>query len=479
MSIIRKIIFSSLDMQEPTKILLVWLGFIFVGLIVEYLYRKFPTTSGSGIPQVKALLMGKLDYKKWLNEFFAKFSGGLLGIGAGLSLGREGPSVQLGSYIAYGVSKTFKQDTVDRNYLLSSGASAGLAGAFGAPLAGVMFSIEELYRYLSGKLLICIFLASIVSDFTSRRFFGIATAFHMNIRYSLAKGPYLQFALYIILGLLIACLGKLFTYSLTKSQDVFSGIKISKTIKVAFVMSLSFVLCMILPDVTGGGHALIEHLVEHRFSIGFLVTIFIIKLFFTTICYSTGFAGGIFLPMLVLGALAGKIFAEITGLFMDVPNFLELHFIVLGMAAFFVSVVRAPITGSILILEMTGSFELLLALATISAVSYLFTEKLKLEPVYEILYERMKKHEEEDEEPKQNKTLITLTVMSESLLEGKMISEVLWPEDVLVVSLIRSGIEKIPKGRTQILAGDSLILLLPENKVATVKEQLLKTSMAP
>lgn len=69
---------------------------------------------------------------------------------------------------------------------------------------------------------------------------------------------------------------------------------------------------------------------------------------------------------------------------MDVPNFLELHFIVLGMAAFFVSVVRAPITGSILILEMTGSFELLL-IATISAVSYLFTEKLKLEPVYEIL----------------------------------------------------------------------------------------------
>lgn len=480
MSFIREIIFS--DMKHiSVKFFIVWFVFIFIGVLVDYLYRKFPTTSGSGIPQVKAMLLAKMDYKKWLQEFFAKFFAGLMGIGAGLSLGREGPSVQLGSYIAYGVSKIFKRDMTDRNYLLTGGASAGLAGAFGAPLAGVMFSIEELYRFINGKLLVCIFLASIVSDFTGRRFFGIETAFDMNVTYSLELGAYLQFALYILLAVIVSFLGKLFTFCLLKSQDIFKNIKFNRLIKVSFVMSLSFFLCIFFPMVTGGGHSLIEKLTNIKFGIGFLVLIFIIKLLFTTISYSTGFAGGIFLPMLVLGAIVGKLFAEVISLFIDFPNIIEMHFIVLAMAAFFVAVVRAPITGSILILEMTGSFELLLALATVSAVAYLITEGLHLEPVYEILYQRMNKDEIEektDEHSLNEKTLITLTVMSESILEGKMISQILWPEDVLVVSLIRAGVEKIPKGRTVMMAGDGLVLLLPKNRVAAVKEQLLENSMS-
>lgn len=476
---IRHLVFTD-NKADPTKLFLIWIGFILVGIIVDYLYRKYPTTSGSGIPQVKALLMDKMDYKKWYNEFIAKFVGGLLGIGAGLSLGREGPSVQLGSYIAYGIAKIFKRDKVDRNYLLSGGASAGLAGAFGAPLAGVMFSIEELHGYLNGKLLMCIFLASVVSDFTSRRFFGIATAFDFHVLYSLALGPFVQFFLYILLAIIVAFLGKLFTYCLIKSQDIFVKIKTKRIIKISFIMSLSFLLCLFFPLATGGGHDLVEDLTRIKFGISLLILIFIIKLFFTTISYATGFAGGIFLPMLVLGAIAGKLFSEVTSLFIDAPNYLEMHFIVLAMAAFFVAVVRAPVTGTILILEMTGSFDLLLAISTVSAISYLITDALKLEPVYEILYSRMKKEEsqEEKEEHKilKKKTLITITVMSESLLAGKKISEVLWPKDVLVVSLIRAGVEKIPKGRTEIMAGDSLILLLPECRVLDVKEKLLKSS---
>lgn len=468
---------SALKEIPQEIIIVVFICFILVGLIVDYLYKKYPTTSGSGIPQVKALILGKLNYKNWWQEFIAKFVGGFLGIGAGLSLGREGPSVQLGSYLGFGISKILKQDTVNRNYLVTAGASAGLAGAFGAPLAGVMFSIEELHRYISTKMLICIFLSSIFADFTGRRFFGIATSFHLDVKYEVIIGPYLQFFLYILLAIVVAFLGKLFTYCLIKSQDLFAGLKVSRTIKISVIMSIAFLLCNFLPEVTGGGHSLVEEISHTSFSVRFLVLIFIVKLLFTTTSYSTGFAGGIFLPMLVLGALSGKIFSTFLSLFMEIPHFLELNFIVLGMAAFFVAVVRAPITGTILILEMTGSFGLLLALSTVSAISFLITEKLKLEPIYEILYERMKKDDDEESKNKSGKTLITLTVMSESLLEGKMVSEIMWPEDVLVVSIIRSGVEKIPKGRTQILAGDSLVLLLPENKVSEVKEKILRDSM--
>ena len=193
--IFRKAYFSDVSLNNPVSLLKVWLIFIAVGLIVNYLFKKFPKTSGSGIPQVKGLILGRINYNNWFFELLAKFVAGVLGIGAGLSLGREGPSVQLGSYVGYGISKIFKKDTVERNYLLTSGSSAGLSGAFGAPLAGVMFSIEEIHKYLSGKLLICAFVSSIAADFVGRRVFGVQTSFDIAIKYPLAINPYFQFIL--------------------------------------------------------------------------------------------------------------------------------------------------------------------------------------------------------------------------------------------------------------------------------------------
>ena len=206
--IIRREYFSEVNLNNPMALLKVWVLFIVVGLIVNYLFKKFPKTSGSGIPQVKGLILGRIDYKNWFFELISKFVAGVLGIGAGLSLGREGPSVQLGSYVGYGTSKLLKTDTVERNYLLTSGSSAGLSGAFGAPLAGVMFSIEEIHKYLSGKLLICAFVSSIAADFVGRRMFGVQTSFDIAIKYPLPINPYFQFFLYIIFGIIIAFFGK-------------------------------------------------------------------------------------------------------------------------------------------------------------------------------------------------------------------------------------------------------------------------------
>ena len=472
--IIRREYFSEVNLNNPMALLKAWALFIGIGLIVNYLFKKFPKTSGSGIPQVKGLILGRIDYKNWFFELISKFVAGVLGIGAGLSLGREGPSVQLGSYVGYGVSKLFKKDTVERNYLLTSGSSAGLSGAFGAPLAGVMFSIEEIHKYLSGKLLICAFVSSIAADFVGRRVFGVQTSFDIVIKYPLDINPYFQFFLYIIFGVIIAFFGKLFTVSLVKSQDIFNGIKLPREIKVCFVMTISFILCFVLPEVTGGGHDLVESLIHQKAIIYTLIIIFIAKLFFTSISYATGFAGGIFLPMLVLGAIIGKIFGECLDLFAATGADFTVHWIVLGMAAYFVAVVRAPITGVILILEMTGSFHLLLALTTVSVVSFYVTELLGQQPIYDILYDRMKKDDNLVDEENQEKVTIELPVMAESLLDGKAISEIIWPEEVLIIAIIRNGVEKIPKGRTVMMAGDILVLLLPEKIVGEVKESLMK-----
>lgn len=469
----RKNIFSDISLDKPISLIKIWLIFISIGFIVDFLYKKYPRTSGSGIPQVKGLILGKIDYKNWFQELISKFVAGILGIGAGLSLGREGPSVQLGSYFAYGLSKIFKKDIKDRNYLITSGASAGLAGAFGAPMAGVIFSIEEIHRYLSGKLLICVFLASIAADFVGRRFFGVQTAFNIAIKYPLDINPYFQFSLYLIFGIIIAFFGKLFTFTLIKTQDVFNNIKLPRYIKIIAVMTLSFIFCIVLPEVTGGGHDLAESLVRKKILLGTLGIIFIIKLLFTAISYATGFAGGIFLPMLVLGAIIGKIFGEALDILWLTGPDLTVHFVVLGMAAYFVSVVRAPITGAILILEMTGSFHLLLAITTVSIVAFYATELLGQHPIYDILYSRMKKDDCNDIEKNKKKTIIKIPVMEGSELERKTISEISCPEGMLIISIIRNENEEIPNGKTLIQAGDVLVLLLPEDRVAEIKEEIL------
>lgn len=463
------------SLSEGTlTIFFIWISFILIGLIVDYISKKYPKISGSGIPQVKGILLRKLDYVNWLQELIAKFIAGLMSIGAGLSLGREGPSVQLGSYIGFGITKIFKKDSIEKKYLVTSGSSAGLAGAFGAPLSGVMFALEELHKYISAKLLICTFLASIASDFVGRRMFGMETSFNLIANYPKNINPYYQFILYIILGIVIAFFGKLFTLTLIKVQDKFKELKISRWIKISFVMSTSLLFCYFLPEVTGGGHELVEEMAGGNRTIQLLIIIFLAKLFFTALCYATGFAGGIFLPMLVLGAIIGKIYGLTLIKYLGVGLDFVPHFMVLGMAGYFVAVVRAPITGAVLILEMTGNFDHLLALVTVSVVAYYVTELLGLEPIYEILFKRMPKDTPMKEEDSGKKTIITVPVMAESELDGKTISEIKWAEDVLVVAICRNEHEIIPKGNSVIESGDVLTLLLPEDKVYEMKELLYK-----
>ncbi|MGL5089226.1 MAG: ClC family H(+)/Cl(-) exchange transporter [Cetobacterium sp.] len=470
-------------LTNPINLIFIWLIFITIGLLVDYASKKFPTTAGSGIPQVKALILRKLDYLSWFKEFLVKFFGGLLGIGSGLSLGREGPSVQLGSYLGYGITKLFKRDYVEEKYLVTAGSSAGLAGAFGAPLSGVIFSMEELHRFFSSKLIICTFLASICSNFISRRIFDMKPSFDLYTKYPTNINPYLQFSFFIIFGIILAFAGKLFTISLTKTQDIFKNIKLPRAFKISSVMTLSFIICFIMPDMAGGGHHLVEEMPHLNQTILFLLFMFIIKLLFTTISYATGFQGGIFLPMLVLGALLGKIYALILMHTFEFGNEFIIHFMILGMAGFFVAVVRAPITGIILILEMTGSFEHLLAIATISIVAYYITEILKLEPIYEILYERMPKKKivddlEEERHEQMEKTIICIPVAADSEFENKLIKEIKWPEHSLVISIKRAEVEYIPKGNSKILAGDVIVLLLPSKQADIINETLFKSGIS-
>lgn len=460
--------------QNPILILVGFFILILVGKIVQKLIAKEPLIKGSGIPQVEGYLLRQINMP-WLRILVTKFVGGILSIGAGLSLGREGPSIQLGATIGKGISAIFKRKKIESKFLVTGGASAGLAAAFNAPLAGVMFSLEELHKNFSPIVLVSALVASISADFVSKQFFGIKPIFDFSGLVDLPL-EYYHYALF--LGAISGIMGVIYNKILLKTQKWYGKIgKIDKKYKIYIPFIMAGILSLILPEVLRGGHPLIERLVNWEFSIKMMILLLIIKFIFTMYSYGSGAPGGIFLPLLVLGGITGTIYGQFLVQYFDMPIEYIQNMVILAMAAYFTAIVRAPITGCILISEMTGSFHHFLAIAIACIASYIVADLLKSEPIYESLLDNVLK--ENGCSFKANsrvKSLIETTVRLGSSMEGNEIKDVFWPCNCLVVSVQRGQKEIIPNGTTQLLAGDGLVVLTNEDVASVVRLELSKLS---
>lgn len=453
-------------------LILPWIIFlVFVAYCVGRAIKYDPMISGSGIPQVKGVLLGKLDMV-WWRVIIGKFIGGVLTIGAGLSLGREGPSVQLGAAVGQGFSKILKRMKLEERYLITSGASAGLAAAFNAPLAGVMFALEEVHKNFSPLVLLSSLAAALSSDFVASSFFGLKPVFSFQELSILPLNNYFHI---IFLGLILGVLGVLFNKSLLLSQNFYMKQKwLPKEMRIILPLLLSVVLGFALPQVLGGGHELIATLTKENLTIYLLLLLLAVKFLFTMASYGSGAPGGIFLPLLAVGALIGNLYGvamiqvfHLDGAYVDT-------FIILGMAGYFTAVVRAPITGTILITEMTGSFSHLLSLAVVSIVAYIVADVLGSKPIYEALLGRILKSSGEElfQGGHNNKTILEFSVCMGSEVDGKQIKQVKWPTYCLLVAVKRGEMEIIPKGDTVLLPGDYLIILTNEDRVSRINDRL-------
>ena len=360
--------------------------FIIAWLLAKIVARE-PMCTGSGIPQVKGVLMGKMSMN-WASVLVAKIAGGVLAIGAGMSLGREGPSVQLGACAGQGIghlSQSFHRGLEARN-LLVAGAGAGLAAAFNAPLAGVIFGLEELQRTFSAAALLVSITAAVPATAVTGLFFGSSPVFSLGY---LLPMPLDMLGWLAGLGLFVGTLGRMFNPSLLWAQDFYERLGLKGMYKPLLPLLLAACLGFVLPEILGGGSHLVDALAVESYSLAFLCLLFAGKFLFTMLCFGSGVPGGIFLPMLVLGALGGAIFGNLlagAGLF---PAMYLPDMIVFGMAAYFAVVAKSPVTGSVLIMEMTGSFQHMLALLIVSLSAYAVSDLTGGRPVYVQLLGRM------------------------------------------------------------------------------------------
>lgn len=372
--------------DSPLRIALLFLVLLLLGLVTGRITESEPLIKGSGIPQLEGQFHGHLSPKP-LAVLVKKFIAGTLGVVCGLSLGREGPSIQLGAMTGELVSRRLPvSDEDDRKLLLLCGACAGLASAFNAPLAGVAFALEETYKKFTPKAVLATMSASIIADIVSKLFFGAESALAITPVDTL---PLSVFYLYPITGIVCGCLGAAYNKTLISTQKLYKTLPIRDTFRIAIPFLFAGIFGLVLPEVLGGGHHIIEQLCAGDTPVQIMLLLFVGKFMFSMICFCSGAPGGIFFPLLVLGSLAGSIMGSGACALLGLPESCMINFLLLGMVGMFSGIVRAPVTGIILIAEMSGSLTQFTGLVVVSLVSALTANMLGSKPIYDELLENI------------------------------------------------------------------------------------------
>lgn len=447
------------------------IGLCAAGYLIGFLISKNHMISGSGIPQVKGILIGYfMDRKSWINTLCTKFIGGTVAILAGLSLGREGPSIQLGASVAEGIGKKIGKNRMERKVLMASGASAGLAAAFNAPLAGVIFSLEEIFKYFSPIILLSTMSAAVAADFISKQFFGMQPVFKFAVYDAI---PLKSYWIIIILGVVLGIMGAIYNYVLLKTQKLYKMTHfLPPRVKTMIPFVTAGILGIVFPVVLGGGHRVLEE-INMTNGIKLMILIFVMKFIFSMISFGSGTPGGIFFPLLILGGIIGAVFGKIAIIYFGCDQALFYNFVILAMAGYFTAIVKAPITGIVLIMEMTGSFNHMLSLTVVSITAYVVTDLLKSPPIYDALLDNLTAKENNGYEQENNKKVIVeLIVQHGSLLENQQVKHIKWPHKALLVNVKRGKTEILPKGDTDIKVGDYLSVLTDINNESKIRKKL-------
>jgi len=352
--------------------------------LASRLVRKFaPAAKGSGIPDVEAVLRDELPPPP-LILIPVKFFGGVLAMGAGLALGREGPTVQMGAGIGHFLATAFRRNQDDVKALLAAGAGAGLATAFSAPCAGAVFVLEELVRRFDTRITVTTLCASGSAIAVARLLLGNGPDFQLE------PLPYSGFGtvpIFLVLGAVTGLMGIAYNHMLLGALAAAErlGRWLSGDVRAATAGAAVGLLAWFGPSLVGGGDAITQHTLAGGDSMMLVIGVFVVRFALGPLCYAAGTPGGLFAPMLVLGAQGGLVLGTLFCRWFPYITERPAAFAVVGMAAFFTAVVRAPVTGIILVTEMTGSFTLLLPMLLACFAAMTVPTLLGDPPIYDSL----------------------------------------------------------------------------------------------
>ncbi|MCS3461479.1 MULTISPECIES: H(+)/Cl(-) exchange transporter ClcA [Aeromonas] len=373
---------------------LLFMGFgisALLGMVGYFLTHAFaPEAGGSGIPEIEGA-MDDLRPVRWWRVLPVKFFGGICTLSSGMVLGREGPSVQIGGNLGKMVADIFRLPKEHGHALLAAGAAGGLAAAFNAPLAGILFVMEEMrpqfrYSFLAIK---AVSISAVMATLTLQNMKGQ----HPVIALPHYDAPDLKALwLFLFMGAAFGVLGFVFNKLVLACQDGYLALHQNKRhrfVAIGMLVAGTFgVLAIFVPSVTGGGTELIPHLLSGDYAMATLFLIFSVRLVATLICFCSGAPGGVFAPTLALGTLFGLVFGYIFHAAFPELGIEPGAFAIAGMGALFAATVRAPVTGIVLVTEMTDNYQLILPMMITTIGATIVAQWLGGRPIYSQILER-------------------------------------------------------------------------------------------
>ena len=438
-------------------------------LCVNWMVKKMPLITGGGIPQTRAVINGRITYKNPLTQLIAKFTGGILAISAGLSLGREGPCVQIGSYVGNIISKWGHVLAGERKQLLAAGAGAGLAAAFAAPLASSLLVIESIERFDAPKTAITTLLAGVVAGGVASLIFPFNP--YSQISAIAPQATFIdQLKLFLFLAVVISVLGKIYSMFTLWCKDFFTRLKHPPYMKMLYLLIIAYTISLTEIDLTGGGEQFLIMQAMHGYHpVLWIAAMMLIHLIFTSLSFSSGLPGGNFIPTLVTGGLFGQIIALLLVKYGFIETESISYIMLISMVGFLVAVVRTPLTGIVLITEITGHLDVFYPSIIVGGLTYYFTEMLQIKPFNVVLYDEMISTPAFRTE---GRSSLFVEIMTGAYFDGKKVDHLTLPQRCIIKTIHRDRKDLAPAGQT-LIPGDQVEIEIDSQDIEKLYEPLV------
>lgn len=349
--------------------------------VSAWLVRRFaPNAGGSGIPYVERILRGH-GVPHHAGVLPVKFFGGLLALSSGLVLGREGPLVQIGAVIGEKIGRHIPGPTSAWKSLMTAGAGAGLATAFNAPVGGTVFILEEVLRRVTPLSFILGATAATASAVIQRAVFHSGQDFQVI---PAGDPPAASVLIFLAFGIMVGFVGVAYNRTLLAFRAINAGMSLLPVpLRAAAIGFLVGTVAWIRPEWVVGGDAITQSLLAGGPTL--IAGLVAIRFLLGPLSYAAGTPGGLFAPIITLGALLGIGVGHWQSALWPAAQISPTALAVAGMAGLFTASIRAPITGIVICLEMTGCYSLFFPLLATSLGAYLIPTLLKDTPIYDAL----------------------------------------------------------------------------------------------
>ena len=439
----------------PVLAVLVGVAFLFT-----WIYRRAPHLMGGGIPTSIGMLRGILPCR-WISNLVGLFFMSLTSFLIGVPLGNEGPSVQMGAAVGQGSVRTMaKKHRAWNRYSMTGGACAGFSIATGAPISGVLFAIEEAHQRISPMILIVAATSVLAGGITTdilAPLFSVSTSLFpkLDLITLHAKDIWIPLAVGIVMGLFAVLFLRYYTVVSALWKKKLKRVPLAW--KIFSVFALTVLFGLISYSFISTGHELILHLFEARQTLLMLLLILVVRSTLTLFANTNGITGGIFLPLLTLGAVAasvmGQIFSHLFGL--GEPYYVLI--MVLGITGCIAGMMKMPLTAIVFAVEALSCYDNILYVIIVAVTAFIITEIFGAHSINDTVLEDRAHAQNEGKEFRVIDTFVT--VQPGTFAVGKQIRDIFWPRNLFVLSVQhgkKHGAEVDEHGGKEIREGDIL-----------------------